>query len=83
MELIGIDILITGHTHKPKFTKPAKIFFDTKNNTVTMRPFQHVVATSWLNYGGYALRKMYRPTSYMEQELTLCVKEKKIKFNGS
>lgn len=67
----GLDMLITGHSHKSAVTKPAKIMFDSKNDKVTMKPFYAVTATSWLDYGGYALAQQLNPASHMFQEITL------------
>lgn len=67
----GLDVLITGHTHKASITKPSKIVFDSKNDKITMKPFYAITATSWLDYGGYALRQQLNPASHMFQEITL------------
>lgn len=67
----GLDCIITAHSHKPALTKPSKIVIDGKNNTISEKPFWQIIATSFLNYGGYALRGQLSPASYMEQELTL------------
>jgi predicted phosphodiesterase len=75
----GVDCLITGHTHKPWVTQPAKIVVDTRNNKVTTRPFKVISATSWLNYGGYAAQKMLLPTSHVKQIVVLSGRGKDIK----
>lgn len=72
MAFDGVDILCTGHTHKPVVTRPAKIVVDTHNNRVTVKPFITVTATSWLGYSGYAARKMLTPTSHALQQIHLC-----------
>lgn len=72
----GLDILITGHTHKPLVTNPSKICIDLHNGKITQKPFKCVTATSWMNYGGYALRKMLPPASFAPQVITLCGKKK-------
>lgn len=71
----GIDCLITGHTHKPAITKPMKLMVDSKNNKISFKPFYQIIATSWLDYGGYALAQQLNPASFMEQEIKL-TKEK-------
>lgn len=77
----GLDCLITGHTHKPAITKPMKLFVDSKNNKVSFKPFYQIIATSWLDYGGYALAKQLNPASFMEQEIKLTkAKVKKIEI---
>lgn len=74
----GMDALIVGHTHKPFFTQPGKIFIDRQNNQVSIKPFKVISSTSWLEYGGYAARKMLVPTSHCLHRLTLCGKRKEI-----
>ena len=59
----GIDCLIVGHSHKPFVTKPQKIIVDGNNNLVKTSSYTVVGSTSWLSYGGYALRKMLLPAS--------------------
>lgn len=75
----GLDCLISGHTHKPFVTQPAKIKIDTHNNRVTFKPFKNVSCTSWLEFGGYAAQKMLSPTSHTIQEIVLKGKYKDIR----
>lgn len=75
----GMDCLIAGHTHKPFVTQPSKIKIDTHNNRVSIKPFKVVCSTSWLEYGGYAARKMLLPSSHAPQVITLCGGRKEIK----
>lgn len=74
----GIDALITGHTHKPVITAPGKLKVDPQRGRVTIAPFKCITATSWLEYGGYAARKMLMPASHNLQTITLCGKHKEI-----
>jgi len=67
----GLDCLITAHSHKPALTKPSKIVIDSKNNVISEKPFWQIIATSFVNYGGYALKGQLNPSSFMEQEITL------------
>ena len=67
----GIDALIVGHSHKPMVSQPAKLLVDARNNKVTVKPFKVVVASSWLEYGGYAAQKMLLPASHAPQVMTL------------
>ncbi len=76
--LDGADALLVGHSHKPFVTQPGKIFIDPRNNNVSVKPFKVVVATSFLNYGGYAARKQLLPASHAPQIITLCGQRKKI-----
>ena len=58
----GLDCLVVGHTHKGTVTKPSKIVIDRKNDKVSMQHYTVVSMASWLNYGGYAMRKMLLPS---------------------
>ena len=74
----GCDCLIVGHTHKGTVSKPSKIVIDPKNNTVTMKPYTVISCVSWLNYGGYAMRKMLLPAYAAEpQRIYLAMNEHK------
>ena len=75
----GADALVVGHSHKPMVSQPAKIKIDPFNNRVTIKPFKVVVATSWLDYGGYAAQKMLLPASHAAQVMTLKGKKKEIR----
>lgn len=74
----GMDALIMGHTHKPFTTVPGKIFIDTRNNKVTVKPFKVINMTSWLEYAGYSMQKMLLPTSHCIHTLTLCGNHKEM-----
>ena len=58
----GLDCLVVGHTHKGTVTKPSKIVIDRKNNKVNMSHYTVISMVSWMNYGGYALKKMLLPS---------------------
>lgn len=75
----GIDALLVGHSHKPMTSQPGKLYVDGHNNRVSVRPLKVVVATSWLEYGGYATRKQLLPTSHAPQIITLCGTKKELK----
>ena len=67
----GCDALLVAHSHKPFVTQPGKIYIDRNNNKVSIKPFKVIVATSWLEYGGYAARKQLLPASHCPQVITL------------
>lgn len=67
----GLDCLIVGHTHKPFTVQGGKLCIDSQNNKITMKPFKVVSATSWVEYGGYAVQKMLLPSSHCLHTLTL------------
>ena len=75
----GMDVLISGHTHKPYTTQPGKLYIDPQNNKVTIKPFKIVSATSWLSYGGYAAEKQLLPSTHCMQTITLSGYNKEIK----
>lgn len=76
----GLDCLIVGHTHKGTVSKPSKIVIDPQNNKVSMKPYLVISMVSWLNYGGYALKKMLLPSDTSDpQKLKLVMsKDKRI-----
>ena len=67
----GVDALIVGHTHRPLVTAPAQLVVDPTKSKVFIKPMRTVVASSWLEWGGYAARKMLTPTSNVPQVINL------------
>lgn len=65
----GLDCLVVGHTHKGTVTKPAKIIIDRKNNHVTMSHYTVISMVSWMNFGGYALKKMLLPSQVADPQM--------------
>lgn len=76
--LDGVDLVLVGHSHKPMMSQPAKIVVDSRNNKVSVVPFKVVVASSWLDYGDYAARKMLLPASRCLQTINLSAYRKEI-----
>lgn len=76
--LDGVDALIVGHSHKPMISQPGKIVVDNRNNQVTVKPFKVIVATSWLDYGDYAMQKMLLPSSHALQTIHLSANKKEM-----
>lgn len=68
----GLDLIVTGHTHKPVSFPVGKLVFDSRNGRVVRRQFRALVATSWLDFGGYAMRKMMTLTAFCPSHATLC-----------
>lgn len=60
----NLDVLIVGHSHKGFVIRPSKLVIDNHNNKVTQRDYVVVSAVSWMEYGGYATRKMLTPSSH-------------------
>lgn len=79
MAVDGADVLVVGHTHKPFTAPPFKLKIDPYNNKVSTKPFRVVSASSWLEYGSYAARKMLPPTGYVPQVISLGGNRKEIK----
>lgn len=67
MAIEGIDCLITGHTHKPVTYPVAKLLFN--NGAVVRKQFVVAVASSFLDYGGYPIRKLMTPTAQTTTEI--------------
>lgn len=65
----GMDALCVGHTHKGTVTKPSKIVIDSHNKIVTVKNYTVISMVSWLNYGGYATRKMLQPSQVAEPQI--------------
>lgn len=76
----GVDVTITGHSHKPAITSPAKLRVDSHNLKVDIVPYKQVISSSWLNYGGYALNKQLLPASHQIQTIFLNGRKKDIKI---
>jgi UDP-2,3-diacylglucosamine pyrophosphatase LpxH len=77
----GLDCLVVGHTHKGTISKPSKIVIDRKNDKVSMSHYVVISTTSWLNYGGYAMKKMLLPAHVADPQkikLTMNQNHKKI-----
>jgi predicted phosphodiesterase len=72
----GLDCLIVGHTHKGTVSKPAKIVIDRKNNKVSMSHYTVISMVSWLNYGGYAMRKMLLPAHVADPQRLMLTMDK-------
>lgn len=77
----GLDVLVVGHTHKGVVSRPSKLVIDRRNSVVTMRDYTIVSMVSWLNYGGYALRKMLPPAQVAHpQKINLIATENQKKL---
>lgn len=67
----GVDISITGHTHKPSKTPSARLAFDSRNNNVIRKTTLIFVCTAWLDYGGYPARGQMKPTAFYPDTIWL------------
>lgn len=76
----GLDLLVVAHSHKPWVTQPGKLVIDPQNARVSIKPFKVAVATSWPEYGGYALKKQMLPSAYALQDIALRGNRKEIRI---
>lgn len=68
----NLDCLVVGHVHKGFITRPQKLVIDARNRKVVPRDILVISTTSWMDYGGYALRQMLTPAvSCVPQKLRL------------
>lgn len=67
----GVDISISGHTHKPAKVPSARLVFDPRNNNVVRSNTLIFVCTAWLDYGGYPVRGQMRPTAFYPDTIRL------------
>ena len=65
----GLDLLITGHTHRPLTFPVSKLVFT--EETIIQRQFVVAVASSFLDYGGYPAQKMLLPAAHTTTEIQL------------
>lgn len=79
----GIDVFVSGHTHKPMDKPLGKLIYDTKNKAVVQKDVENVVCGHFLQYGGYGERAGYRPTSQKLYSVILSGKhDKSIETRG-
>lgn len=72
----GVDAFISGHTHDPYVSRPARLVFSQKG-TIHVKPIVHITCCSFLNYGGYGAAKMYAPKA------TSCPQSIELEFTNS
>ena len=77
----GLDVLITGHTHKPITFPAGKLVCDPRNKTVVVKEFRVVTANSWLDYGGYPMRKLLSPVATTLTEIRLNGSRKEVRIS--
>ena len=59
----GIDFAAYGHDHDPKDHPRAKLVYDPRNKTVSVKNIEVIDSGAFLTYGGYGVKSAYRPTS--------------------
>lgn len=78
----GIDIFVSGHTHKPMDKPFGKLIYDTSNKTVYEKTVENIVGGHFLEFGGYGERAGYRPTSQKLYSAIISGKKKVIETRG-
>ncbi len=71
LSIEGMDISVSGHTHKPTKTPSARLSFDPRNNNIIKGNTLIFVCTAWLDYGGYPVRGQMRPTAFYPDTIRL------------
>ena len=70
--LEGFDFVVYGHDHDPKEHARAHLVYDPQNKNLKTKSIEMVNAGSFLEYGDYAARAAYRPTSDKLYKIILC-----------
>ncbi len=65
------DIYVVGHGHKRLGHKALFRYPDLRNNKIVEKEQLYTAAAGWLKYGGYPVRKMYRPQVRGAHPITL------------
>ena len=78
----GIDVFVSGHTHKPMDKPLGKLVYDSKNKAVSQRDVENIVCGHFLKFGGYGERGGYRPTATKLYSIILSGKKKSIETRG-
>lgn len=78
----GIDVFVSGHTHKPMDKPLAKLVYDRHSRCVSERSVENFVCGCFLTYGGYGERGGMRPTSQKSWAIHLNGKYREIRTEG-
>lgn len=78
----GIDVFVSGHTHKPMDKPLGKLVYDPKNKSVSQKDVENIVCGHFLRFGGYGERGGYRPTAQKLFSIILSGKKKAIETKG-
>ena len=78
----GIDVFVSGHTHKPMDKPLGKLVYDPKNKSVSQKDVENIVCGHFLRFGGYGERGGYRPTAQKLFSMILSGKKKAIETRG-
>lgn len=78
----GIDVFVSGHTHKPMDKPLSKLAYDAKNKSVMQKDVENIISGHFLRFGGYGERAGYRPTSTKLYSVILSGNKKSIETRG-
>lgn len=78
----GIDVFVSGHTHKPMDKPLGKLVYDSKNKAVSQKDVENIVCGHFLRFGGYGERGGHRPTATKLYSVILSGKKKSIETRG-
>ncbi len=76
----GVDLYVQGHVHDQIVYKYAPYVIDVYNKCIVQKTRAFSASASWLGYGGYGLKKGYRPTIHGSPKITLSGRRKDIKL---
>mgnify|MGYP001013362961 FL=1 len=77
LSIEGVDISVSGHTHKPAKVPSGRLVFDPRNNKITRSNTLIFVCTAWLDYAGYPDRGQMRATAFYPDTIRLDGTEKR------
>ena len=78
----GIDFAFYGHDNDPKDHPRAKLVYDPRNKSVSVKNVEVINNGAFLDYGGYASTSGYRPVASKMYKLILDGKHKSIQTVG-
>ena len=59
----GIDVFVSGHTHKPMDRPLGRLVYNPYGKCAVQKDIENIVSGHFLRFGGYGERGGYRPTS--------------------
>lgn len=59
----GIDVFVSGHTHKPMDKPIGKLIYNPFSKSVVQKDVENIVSGHFLRFGGYGERGGFKPTS--------------------
>lgn len=78
----GIDVVISGHDHRPADLPKAQLAYNSINKVVSLKPIESINAGSWCRYDNYTVDNGYLPNSTKKYKLLLHGGSKKVETIG-